>query len=251
MVDPTSLFVQLKRAFVIARKDIRIYYSKGPVVIIGLLLPVFLFLSFSIGRNLSLETLMPGLIGMTVFFTAASMSPIITPFESQGRTLERLMVAPVSFTTIVFGDILSSFLFGLGISLLPVIIGIALGIRIGYPLIFGIALVVGALCFAALGNMFSVPPTSLPATSNMLSSSVKFPLTFISGIFIPLEEMPAWGRIISYISPLTYFTDIARHSIQGEGFIPLPVDLAMLFVFAAAFLILTMKLNEKTMPRRI
>jgi ABC-2 type transport system permease protein len=106
MVDPTSLFVQLKRALVIARKDIRIYYSKGPVVIIGLLLPVFLFLSFSIGRNLSLDSLMPGLMGMTVFFTAASMSPIITPFESQGRTLERLMVCPISFKTIVFGDIL-------------------------------------------------------------------------------------------------------------------------------------------------
>jgi ABC-2 type transport system permease protein len=36
---------QLKRACAIAKKDIRIYYLKGPVVIFGILFPVFLFMA--------------------------------------------------------------------------------------------------------------------------------------------------------------------------------------------------------------
>ena len=39
------------KALVIAKKDILIYYSKGPVIIFGILLPIFLFLAFWIGRD--------------------------------------------------------------------------------------------------------------------------------------------------------------------------------------------------------
>jgi ABC-2 type transport system permease protein len=34
----------------------------------------------------------------------------------------------------------------------------------------------------------------------MIASVVKFPVVFISGIFIPLNELPAWGQAIAYIS---------------------------------------------------
>ena len=45
---------QLKRSLGITKKDIRIYYQKGPVITFGLLMPLFLFLAFLIGnRDLS------------------------------------------------------------------------------------------------------------------------------------------------------------------------------------------------------
>jgi ABC-2 type transport system permease protein len=251
MPDPTSVSEQFKRAMAIAWKDIRIYYGKGPVVIIGLLLPAFLFLSFSIGRNLSAQATMPGLIGMALFFTAASMSPIITPFESQQRTLERLMAAPVSFQVIILGDIIASFLFGILVSILPVAATFILGVAISNLLVFILAIILGALCFSALGNVFSIPPTSTPQTANMLASSIKFPLIFISGVFIPLGELPVWGRVLSYFSPITYFTDIARYSIQGQGYLPVAVDFAALAGFTVLFLVLAMRLHQNTMPKRI
>ena len=108
-----------------------------------------------------------------------------------------------------------------------------------------------ALCFASLGNVFSIPPTNLPATVNMIASVVKFPVVFISGIFIPLDELPSWGQAIAYISPLTYFTDIARNYIQGRGHLPLTIDFAVLIAFTALFLLVAMKLHQRTMPRRI
>jgi ABC-2 type transport system permease protein len=41
----------LRKCWAIAKKDIRIYYLKGPVLIFGILFPTFLFLAFVIGRN--------------------------------------------------------------------------------------------------------------------------------------------------------------------------------------------------------
>jgi len=85
----------------------------------------------------------------------------------------------------------------------------------------------------------------------MLSSLVKFPLVFISGIFVPLSDLPLWARSISFLSPLTYFTDLARYSLHGSGYLSFGVDLIVLLGFSALFMLLAIKLHQRTMPRRI
>lgn len=242
---------QSKRAWAIARKDIRTYYSKGPVVISGILFPVFLFLAFIVGRNLTIDFVIPGLLGMILFFTATAISPAVAPWETMARTLERLMSCPLATSTIILGDILASFIFGIAISLIPIVIGLFAGVSISNPLILFLGIILAALCFSSLGLMLSAPPTSMPQTIMMLSSVVKFPVIFISGIFIPLDELPVWGQGISYISPLTYFTDIARHCFQGSGHLSMTIDLLVLLAFTIGFLVLAVKLHQKTMPLRI
>ena len=111
MPETALIWQQMRRSLAITRKDIRIYYSKGPVIIFGVLLPIFLFLSFTIGRHLSVDFMIPGLVGMILFFTATSISPIVVPWEAQARTLERLMSCPVKLETIIAGDVLASFTF--------------------------------------------------------------------------------------------------------------------------------------------
>jgi len=76
-------------------------------------------------------------------------------------------------------------------------------------------------------------------------------VVFFSGIFIPLHELPGWGRAVAYISPLTYFTDIARHCIQNRGYLPIALDIIALVAFIIVFLTLDGKLHKKTIPRRV
>ncbi|WXG45083.1 MAG: ABC transporter permease [Promethearchaeati archaeon SRVP18_Atabeyarchaeia-1] len=243
---------QFKRSLAIVKKNIRIYYSKGPVITFGLLIPFFLFLSFYIGRSSSVEDLIPGLLAITVFFTASSVGPAIVPWEARSKTLERLVSCPVSIWTIFVGDMLSSFLFGAIISVFPVIIGLLLGVEIASPLLLGLGITAGALCFAALGVLMSAyPPTDVPATIMMLSSMIKFPLVFISGIFIPIQELPDWGRIVSSFSPLTYFTDLGRSSIQGYSYYPYWLDIVVVVAFAIVFLVSAVKLHERTIQKRL
>jgi ABC-2 type transport system permease protein len=243
---------QFRRSLFIVEKNIRIYYSKGPVIIFGLLMPFFLFLSFYIGRDMPIVALIPGLLGMTAFFTATSTGPAIVPWEARAKTLERLISSPVSLRTILLGDVISSFLFGILVTAFPVIVSLLLGVEIVYPLILVFGVVLSTFCFASFSILLSAyPPTDNLSTIMMLSSMIKFPLVFISGIFIPIEELPVWGKIISSISPLTYFTDLAKYSIQGNSYYPIEVNIVVLIAFTIAFLFVSIKIHEHTIQKRL
>jgi ABC-2 type transport system permease protein len=249
----TGLYLeQFRRSFAIVKKNIRIYYSKGPVIIFGLLVPFFLFLSFYIGRSMSAKALIPGLLGITAFFTATSVGPAIVPWEARAKTLERLISSPVSIWTIFLGDVLSSFLFGVLVSVFPVLVGLLIGVEIANPLILGFGIVLATFCFASFSILLSAyPPTDLPASVMILSSMIKFPLVFISGIFIPIEELPVWGKTLSSISPLTYFTDLAKYSIQGNSYHPIGVNFIILIAFTVIFLVTAIKIHERTIQKRL
>ena len=238
------------KVWAIVKKDIQMYYFKGPVVIFGVLFPLFLFLAFYIGRDLPAAFLIPGLVAMTIFFTSTSVSPVIMPWETQMRTLERLISCPITVRTLIVGDILASFIFGACISAVPVAVGVALGVGVKSPFILLAATLLAAFCFSSLGLLFSAPPTSLVSNIVMLSTFVKFPVIFISGIFIPLEQMPSWSVAVASLSPLTYFTDLARFSIQGYAYYSIYVDFTALFVYSALFLLLAVKLHERALPKR-
>lgn len=251
MSSPKLLLEQLKRSIAIAKKDVRVYYSKGPVVVFGLIFPLFLFLAFTIGRNISAKELFPGLIGMAVFFTATSVGPAILPWEARSKTLERLVCSPISIWAILLGDIFASFFFGLIISLVPLIIGLIISINVGDLLVLSLGLILATFCFSSLSVLLSVyPPTDNPSTVMMLSSLIKFPLVFISGIFSPIEQLPEWGKFVASASPLTYFTNIARYSINGVNAYPVLVDLTVLSMFTLIFLVGAIKLHEKFMTKR-
>jgi ABC-2 type transport system permease protein len=252
MISVSMFLRQLKRSWAVTKKDIHIYYSKGPVVIFGLLLPMFLFLAFLVGRNLTANELFPGLIGMTAFFTSTSVGPLILPWETQSKTLERLVCSPISIWAALLGDIMASFIFGTVISVVvPLAVGLIIGIQIIDLLVLSAGLVLATFCFSALGVLLSVyPPTDMPSTVMMLSSLIKFPLVFISGIFVPLSQLPEWGKIISYISPLTYFTDLARYATGSVSSHSPMVDLGILAIFTLIFLVGAIKLHERFFTKR-
>jgi len=149
---------QFKRSFVIAKKNIKIYYSKGPVIVFGLVFPLFLALAYVIGRNIPLKEVLPGLIGMTTFFTATSVGPSIVPWETRSKTLERLLCCPIALWTIIVGDMFSSFIFGLIISMIPLALTLILTIEPLNFIILLVSLVISNLCFAALSVLLSAYP---------------------------------------------------------------------------------------------
>jgi len=237
------------KALVIAKKDILMYYSKGPVIIFGILLPIFLFLAFWIGRGLPLNFLMAGLIAMTVFFASTSVSPVVAPWEGQMRTLERLLTYPIDVKTIVLGDVIASSIFGVLLSAIPLAIAFGVGISINPLIIVGI--VISAFCFSSLGLLFSAYPSNIPATVMMISALVRFPMIFISGIFVPVDQLPALGRFFAFLSPLTYFTDITRFCLGLKPFFPVYMDFAVLIGYTLLLFGLSVKLHEKALLKRI
>lgn len=251
-MNPTGFREQGKRAWGIAKKDIRLYYAKNSVLIFGVLMPIFLFLAFFVGsRQLPLSFLLPGLVGVTLLFTATAISPAIFSWEGRHGTLERLVSCPVSVEAIVLGDMIASTLFGIGMTVITLIICLALGLSLIHGIVMVVSILLAAGCFSAIGMLLAVPPTNEPSTPMMLSFLIKFPLVFISGVFVPLGQLPSWGLALAACSPLTYFTDLVRYSFTGENYFPLGIDLAVLAIFMVAFTLGTMYLHKRTLPLRI
>ncbi len=223
---------QAHGVYVIAKKNSMLYYLKPPVLIFGVLFPVFFFLTFLMGRPIAADAIVPGMVAMALWFTASAVGPLVTPWERNARTYERLISSPLSLRAILLGDITSGLLFGACLSVVPVVLGLALtdSVITSLPLLI-CGVVLGALSFATLGVLLASPPASSPSNIMLLSNLVRLPLLFVSGVFLPIAEMPSWAQWISPISPLSYAADLIRTGFGQEPYFPVWVALVALVGF--------------------
>ncbi|RZV06222.1 ABC-2 type transport system permease protein [Natrinema hispanicum] len=242
--------MRVRRVLAIAKKDIRIYYTKGPVLISGLLLPVFFFLAFTMGRDMAGTQLVAGLIGMTLWFTATSISPVIAPWETRDGTLERLVSAPITVVEILLGDIVASATISVIITgVATAILALVLDVSIANPVLIGVGLILAAIGFSALGVLLAAVPTDQTSNVMMLATLVKFSIIFVSGIFVPVADLPSWGRVVAYGSPLTYLVQTTKYGL-GTGDSAIIWLVGLLFFFIITFS-LAVSIHRKTLPKRL
>ena len=241
-----QLCIELEAAWAIAKKDILIYYLKPNIIVSGMLFPLFMFLAFAVGRPAAPSVMIPGLIAITILFSASSIEPVSIPIERRMKTFDRLISAPISMHTVVLGESLSGFLYSIGIACVPLLAGVLLFgtfIENFLPLVLGVLLT--AFCFSTMGTLFSAYPTESPGDIMSMLNVVRLPLIFVSGVFIPLEQIPAMGQVITYLSPLTYGNDLIQAAYTGSmHFNPL-LDVAMLCIFILLFQMAANRLYKK------
>lgn len=229
-----SMRFQAYGAFVILKKNILLYYLKPPVLIFGVLFPLFFFLAFKMGRPIAPENIVPGMVAMAVWFTASAVGPLVTPWERRAKTYERLIATPVSLQAILAGDVLSGLLFGVCLSIIPVILGLILTDAVVHNFLFLIAgIILGAVSFSSLGVLLAAPPASSPSNIMLLSNLVRLPFLFVSGIFLPISDMPSWARWIAPVSPLSYAGDLIRIAFGQKAYFPAWLSPLMLICFTA------------------
>lgn len=246
-VENTKSFrFQAHAAFVILKKNILLYYLKPPVLIFGVLFPLFFFLAFKMGRPIASENIVPGMVAMALWFTASAVGPLVTPWERRAKTYERLIATPVSLQAILAGDVLSGLLFGACLSSIPIVLGLILTDAAIYNIPFLLAgIILGALSFSSLGILLAAPPASSPSNIMLLSNLVRLPLLFVSGIFLPIPDMPVWARWISPASPLSYAADLIRLGFGQKAYFPSWLSPLTLTVFTAILLWGAYKFHRK------
>jgi ABC-2 type transport system permease protein len=191
-------------------------------------------------------------MSMALFFTASAVGPLVTPWERQAKTYERLVTSPASLSAILTGDILAGMVFGVVLSLLPLAIGlIATAAHVVSPAHLIIGVVLGAFAFSALGVLLSAPASDTPSQVMMLSNLVRLPVIFVSGVFVPLAQMPVWGRSLAPLSPLSYSADLIRVAFGETHYFPWWVDGLALVGFTIAFLWLAHWLHRWTRDRAL
>jgi ABC-2 type transport system permease protein len=234
---------ELSQMLAITVKDIRVYYLSPPMVMFGLLMPFLMFFSFSVSRGLSIGVSVARLLAITTFFTASSAGPVILPMERKTRSYERMLVAPVSIFSILFGKAMVGAAFGLAVSLLTLVVAaLALGAPLASLVGLLLAMILASISFSAMGLLFALWPTdsATPVGSTMMPATlIRWPLMFISGVFVPLDQMSPVLRVISYISPLTYTQDLMNHTVLGHGLQSQALDWVVLLASTGVFLVVT------------
>lgn len=227
----------IRAAWAIGEKDIRIYYARPGSLIFGVLFPFSMFLSYIVGRNIPVEQAVPMLVAQTLFFASSSIGPITIPLERRLRTFDRFLSAPISLRTVLIGKTIAGFIYGLAISVIPIIVGVLLFNSIITDFVtLGMGMLLSAFCFAAMGLMFASIPGQHPGQVMMPMNFVRIPLLFISGVFIPISELPVWGQILSAFSPLTHTIELVKCGLGGENIFGPLVNAAVLGLYLLVFL---------------
>jgi ABC-2 type transport system permease protein len=231
----------------VTEKNIRIYYTKAPVLIFGLLFPFFMFIAFYMGRNISFQTFYPGFLAMSLFFTASSVGPLITPWEKSFRTYERLLSFPVTVFIILLGDVAAGMVFGIIVNIAVLAGGLAfIRYSIHYLSLF-LGIIFGSFCFSTLGVLLSSFSARAPSNVMMLSSLIRFPMIFISGIFVPMQGMQGALKVIGFISPLTYLVDLLNYGLRGDSLLHPSISSGILVGFTVLFLFCSLVAHKKNL----
>jgi len=224
---------------------VKIYFLKGPNLIFGLLLPISLFLSFSIGRSVDLAFAIPGLVAIAAFFGAGAIQAIALPLERRTGTFNLLLTAPISMFAIVLGKALAGFFFGAMLSVAYTAIMIPFSPLPNLPVFF-VGIMFSSFTFSAFGMLLSAPFRDIPQAMPP-ATVVRIAMIFISGVFIPLVAMPTFLQVVAYALPLTYSVDSLRQAMSGsintQMFL---IDLGAQVFFSLVFLAITVWVLKKT-----
>ncbi|WP_319559087.1 ABC transporter permease [Marispirochaeta sp.] len=228
---------QLTAFWNILLKDMRTYYLKPPNISWGLIFPLAWTAMFFVrsGRGLeSVLSLLPGVTAVSILFGTTSMLAVTVTFEKKNRSFERLLLAPISLKLLMIAKTSGAILFGTANAFVPVIIAFFLADLSGVAWqLFIPALVLIAAASTFLGLFIAVAVSEV-FEAQTFSNFFRFPMIFLCGLFIPVENLPVFLRPVSFLLPLTYGADLLHGSVGGEHMLPFALDMGVLALFCLA-----------------
>jgi ABC-2 type transport system permease protein len=191
------------------------------------------------GQGNYLQFIAPGIIGMTIIFTAI-FNGMQVIWDRQFGFLKETMVAPVSRLSIMFGRTLGGATVSTAQGILVLILATIAGFR---PIsLFDIApalviMLLIALLFSALGIMVASLLKDMQGFQLIMNFLV-MPLVFLSGAFFPLNGVPSALLLVARFDPLSYGIDALRYFFIGSATFPLVLDISVLAAVTGIFLAL-------------
>lgn len=186
-----------------------------------------------------LQFLVPGIVGMTMLFSAA-FGGISVIFDRQFGFLKEILVTPVDRISIALGRVAGSTTTAVIQGVLILGISVLIGFRpvswVALLPALGFMVLLGA-SFTGLGLVFASRIDDFQAF-NLIINFVLFPLLFLSGAIYPVTTFPTAIRYLAYANPLTYGIDGLRGVLVGNSMFSPLLNAAVIVGFAVAFVVL-------------
>src|SRR5213592_171631 len=190
------------------------------------------------GQGSYLQFMAPGVIGMTVLFTAM-FSGIAMLWDRQFGFLKETLVAPVPRLAIMLGRTLG----GATVAVLQGTLIFGVTLIAGFRPVSVLAVPVAFLLIALIAVVFAALATAIGSTIKemqgfqMVMNFLVMPLFFLSGALYPLVGLPWVLAALTRVDPLTYGVDGMRGLLIGRGSAHFGVafDVAVLLAVGVVF----------------
>ncbi|MGI9480737.1 MAG: ABC transporter permease [Hyphomicrobiales bacterium] len=215
--------------------QLRLFSRRADALFFVIVMPLIMFFVFTI---LFGNEIIPGTQITTAQFYAPALAvfgavqacyaylAISTATARDRGVLKRIRGTPLPPAVYVFARILAVTV----IAIISVVVVMSVGVGFFGVAVFpeklpmaAICLVIGSICFAALGMMVCALSRTSETTQAVVSATL-LPLAFISDVFIrPFREIPQWVTLIADLFPLKHFSVAFGHAFRsdkvGSGFL--------------------------------
>jgi ABC-2 type transport system permease protein len=190
-----------------------------------------------------IDLLLPGILGMSLMQLGLfATAPELVQLREQ-QVLRRMGATPLPRTTLLASQVMHRLTIGLTQTFIIVIVGVlAFKVYIlgNVALLVGVVLL-GAMAFVAMGYLISGLAKTQESVIG-ISQFINFPMMFLSGVFFPVEIMPAWIKPVMNAMPLTYLVDALRQIMVGATPLhSLGLDLGVLAVWLVVCSVLAVR----------
>jgi ABC-2 type transport system permease protein len=236
----------MKKIYILWLRQIKKYLRSKSRMVGSLAQPLLFLLALGYGfgsvfqeagKGSYINFLAPGIIGMSIIFTAI-FSGMEVIWDRQFGFLKETLVAPMSRFNIMIGRTLG----GATVATMQGIIVMLVSLLFGFHPASWIALIpaIGimflvALLFTSLGTMIASLLDDMQGFQLIMNFLV-MPLFFLSGALFPLEGLPKALAILARIDPLSYGIDALRALLINAGHYGLRMDVVVLGATTLAFL---------------
>jgi ABC-2 type transport system permease protein len=177
--------------------------------------------------------MVPGILAFLVTMVGSFMCALNIVREKEIGTIEQINVTPIKKYHFILGKLIPFWLIGVFIFTLGLVIA-----RFAYGIIpagslFTIYVFLSAYLLAILGFGLFISTFS-ETQQQAMSVSFFFVMIFnlLSGLYTPVESMPAWAQVITYFNPLRYFIEVMRMVVlKGSGLSDVTHQLIMVIIF--------------------
>jgi ABC-2 type transport system permease protein len=208
------------------RAELVMTLRRGESVLLAVGIPVLLLGFFSIvdvlptGVQDPVTFLFPGILALAVMSTAMVSTAIATGFERQYGVLKRLGTTPLGRPRLLAAKIAGI----VAVEVLQLLVLLAEAIALGYrfrgPQLgwAALAMILATIAFTGLGMLLA---GTLPALTTLAAANgLYLVLLLLSGMLIPLGELPAAVASVARVLPSGALADALHAALGGGGSVP-------------------------------
>ena len=178
-----------------------------------------------------MQYIAPGLIMMSVITN--SYGNVVSSFFGAkfGRHVEEMLVAPMSYASIIIGHVAGGVLRGLLVGMLVTIIALFFTrLEVAHPFITISIVLLSSIVFSLAGFINAVFAKKFDDIS-IVPTFVLTPLTYLGGVFYSISLLPEFWQNLSRVNPILYMVNAFRYGILGTSDIGIGHAYAIVIIF--------------------